>query len=29
MYCVGDDDGTGYGHNSGMSVDFMVPVSSA
>ena len=29
MFRAGDDDGTGHGHNSGMSVDFMVPVSSA
>ena len=29
MYRAGDDDGTGHGHGTGMSVDFMVPVSSA
>ena len=29
MYRAGDDDGTGHGHNTGMSVDFMVPVGSA
>ena len=29
MYRTGDDDGTGHGHGTGMSVDFMVPVSSA
>lgn len=29
MFRVGDDDGTGHGHNTGMSVDFMVPVGSA
>ena len=26
MFRAGDDDGTGHGHNTGMSVDFMVPV---
>ena len=29
MFRAGDDDGTGHGHNTGMSVDFMVPVGSA
>ena len=29
MFRAGDDDGTGHGHNTGMSVDFMVPVASA
>ncbi len=29
LFRAGDDDGTGHGHNSGMAVDFMVPVSSA
>ena len=29
LFRVGDDDGTGHGHNSGMAVDFMVPVNSA
>ena len=29
LFREGDDDGTGHGHNSGMAVDFMVPVSSA
>lgn len=29
MYRADDDDGTGYGHGTGMSVDFMVPVGSA
>lgn len=29
LFREGDDDGTGYGHNSGMAVDFMVPVNSA
>ena len=29
MYRADDDDGTGHGHGTGMSVDFMVPVSSA
>lgn len=29
MFKAGDDDGTGHGHNTGMSVDFMVPVGSA
>ena len=28
MFRAGDDDGTGHGHNTGMSVDFMVPVGS-
>lgn len=29
LFRAGDDDGTGHGHNSGMAVDFMVPVNSA
>ena len=29
LFREGDDDGTGHGHNSGMAVDFMVPVNSA
>ena len=29
MFRAGDDDGTGHGHNTGMSVDFMVPAGSA
>ena len=29
LFRAGDDDGTGHGHNSGMAVDFMVPVGSA
>ena len=29
MFRAGDDDGTGHGHNTGMSVDFMVLVGSA
>ena len=29
LFRDGDDDGTGHGHNSGMAVDFMVPVNSA
>ena len=29
LFREGDDDGTGHGHNSGMAVDFMVPVGSA
>ena len=29
MFRARDDDGTGHGHNTGMSVDFMVPVVSA
>ena len=29
MFRAGDEDGTGHGHNTGMSVDFMVPVGSA
>ena len=29
MFRAGDDDGTGHGHKTGMSVDFMVPVGSA
>ena len=29
VFRAGDDDGTGHGHNSGMAVDFMVPVNSA
>ena len=29
MFRAGDDDGTGHGYNTGMSVDFMVPVGSA
>ena len=29
MFRAGDDDGTGHGHNTGMSVDFMVSVGSA
>ena len=29
LFRAGDDDDTGHGHNSGMAVDFMVPVSSA
>lgn len=29
MFRAGDDDGTGHGHNTGMSVDFMVPVGLA
>jgi len=29
MYRAGDDDGTGHGYGTGMSVDFMVPVGSA
>ena len=29
MFRAGDDDGTDHGHNTGMSVDFMVPVGSA
>ena len=28
LFRAGDDDGTGHGHNSGMAVDFMVPVNS-
>ena len=28
LFRAGDDDGTGHGHNSGMAVDFMVPVGS-
>ena len=27
LFRAGDDDGTGHGHNSGMAVDFMVPVN--
>ena len=29
LFRAGDDDGTGHGYNSGMAVDFMVPVNSA
>ena len=29
LFRAGDNDGTGHGHNSGMAVDFMVPVNSA
>ena len=29
LFREGDDDGTGHGHNTGMAVDFMVPVNSA
>lgn len=29
LFRAGDDDGTDHGHNSGMAVDFMVPVNSA
>ena len=29
LFRVGDDDGTGHGHNSGMAVDFMVYSDSA
>ena len=29
LFRAGDADGTGHGHNSGMAVDFMVPVNSA
>ena len=29
LFRAGGDDGTGHGHNSGMAVDFMVPVNSA
>ena len=29
MFRAGDDDGTVHGHNTGMSVDFMVPAGSA
>ena len=28
MFREGDDDGTGHGHNTGMSVDFMIPAGS-
>ena len=28
LFRAGDDDGIGHGHNSGMAVDFMVPVNS-
>ena len=28
LFRAGDDDGTGHRHNSGMAVDFMVPINS-